>query len=80
LLNFCSLNSNDIKFTTENNYLKFNKYLPISHIKILDEKKLSKKIFFNKDIFLIFSWNFKKKIIEKYKKKFGNNFRYFLPY
>jgi len=79
LINYYGINNNDIKFTTENNNLKIGRYLPVSHIKILDEK-LIKKISFNKDIFLIFSWNFKKNIIKKYKKKFGNNFRYFLPY
>ena len=80
LIHYFGINNNDIKFTTENNHLKINKYLPGSHIKILDEKKLSKKISFTKDIFLIFSWNFKNNIIKKYKKKFGNSFRYFLPY
>jgi len=79
LINYYGINNNDIKFTTENNNLKIGRYLPVSHIKILDEK-LIKKISFNKDIFLIFSWNFKKNIIKKYKKKFGNTFRYFLPY
>ena len=79
LINYFGINNNDIKFTTENNHLKIGRYLPASHIKILDEK-LIKKISFNKDIFLIFSWNFKKNIIKKYKKKFGNSFRYFLPY
>jgi 2-polyprenyl-3-methyl-5-hydroxy-6-metoxy-1,4-benzoquinol methylase len=79
LINYFGINNKDIKFTTENNHLKIGKYLPYSHIKIIDEK-LIKKISFNKDIFLIFSWNFKKNIIKKYKKKFGNSFRYFLPY
>jgi SAM-dependent methyltransferase len=79
LINYFGINNNDIKFTTENNHLKIGKYLPYSRIKIIDEK-LIKKISFNKDIFLIFSWNFKKNIIKKYKKKFGNSFRYFLPY
>jgi SAM-dependent methyltransferase len=79
LINYYGINNNDIKFTTENNNLKIGRYLPGSHIKILDEK-LIKKISFKKDIFLIFSWNFKKNIIKKYKKKFGNTFRYFLPY
>ena len=79
LINYFGINDNDIKFTTENNNLKIGRYLPASHIKILDEK-LIKKISFKKDIFLIFSWNFKKNIIKKYKKKFGNTFRYFLPY
>jgi hypothetical protein len=79
LINYFGINNKDIKFTTENNHLKIGKYLPYSHIKIIDEKFI-KKISFNKDIFLIFSWNFKKNIIKKYKKKFGNSFRYFLPY
>jgi 2-polyprenyl-3-methyl-5-hydroxy-6-metoxy-1,4-benzoquinol methylase len=80
LINFCGLNNNDIKFTTESNYLKFNKYLPVSHIKILDEKKILKKNFLGKHIFLIFTWNFKNKIIKKYKKEIGKNFKYFLPH
>jgi SAM-dependent methyltransferase len=79
LINYFGITNNDIKFTTENNYLKIGKYLPVSHIKIIDEEFI-KKISFNKDIFLIFSWNYKKNIIKKYKKKFGNSFRYFLPY
>jgi 2-polyprenyl-3-methyl-5-hydroxy-6-metoxy-1,4-benzoquinol methylase len=79
LINYFGITNNDIKFTTETNYLKIGKYLPVSHIKIIDEEFI-KKISFNKDIFLIFSWNFKKNIIKKYKKKFGNSFRYFLPY
>ena len=79
LINYFGINNIDIKFTVENNNLKIGRYLPVSHIKILDEK-LIKKISFKKDIFLIFSWNFKKNIIKKYKKKFGNTFRYFLPY
>ena len=79
LINYYGINNNDIKFTAENNPLKIGRYLPDTKIKIVDEK-LIKKISFNKDIFLIFSWNFKKNIIKKYKKKFGNSFRYFLPY
>lgn len=79
LINYYGINNNDIKFTVETNPLKIGRYLPNSNIKIVDEK-LIKKISFNKDIFLIFSWNFKKNIIKNYKKKFGNSFRYFLPY
>jgi 2-polyprenyl-3-methyl-5-hydroxy-6-metoxy-1,4-benzoquinol methylase len=80
LLNYFNVNNEDIKCTFENNQLKINKYLPGSHIKILDEKKLRKNISFNKNIFLILTWNYKDSIIKKYKKKLGNNFRYFLPY
>lgn len=80
LISYFGISKKDIKFTLENNPLKFNRYLPISHIKILSEKKFRKNIDYNKDVFLIFSWNFKKNIISKYKKKFKKNFRYFLPY
>ena len=80
LLNFFKVNNKDVKCTFENNQLKINKYLPGSHIKILDEKKLRNNISFNKNIFLILTWNYKDSIIKKYKKKLGNNFRYFLPY
>jgi SAM-dependent methyltransferase len=80
LLNYFGINNKDIKYTFENNNLKINKYLPCTHIKILDEKKLKQNISLKKNIFLIFSWNYKNTIIKKYKKKLGNNFKYFFPY
>jgi hypothetical protein len=80
-LNYCNISNKDLpNGTLENNYLKFNKFIPGTNIKIIDEKKISKKIYNKKDIFLILSWNFKNSIIKKYKKKFGNNFKYFLPH
>jgi hypothetical protein len=76
LLNSLNLKKDILKFTSENNSKKINKYTPGTHIKIIsDEKFLSNKI----DYALLLSWNYKKFFLSKsqYIKKGG---KFIIPF
>ena len=62
--NFIKTNSNFIECIFDQSKLKIGKYLPGTHIPILDPKKIKK---FDFDILLIMPWNIKNEIIKKYK-------------
>lgn len=80
ILNFANLNDSHIKQVLETNNLKINKFIPGTGIKIINENKISNRIFNEKKvIFLIFIWNFKKNIVQKLKKRFPK-VSYFFPY
>lgn len=66
-------------YVYEINKFKIGKYIPGTKLKILDEKKLDRRLI-KDSIFLISSWNYKKQIIEKLKKQYGKNIKYFFPY
>ena len=63
-LNFIKTNSNFIECIFDQSKLKIGKYLPGTHIPILDPKKIKE---FDFDILLIMPWNIKNEIIKKYK-------------
>jgi len=76
LLNSLNLKKDILKFTSENNSKKINKYTPGTHIKIIsDENFLSNKI----DYALLLSWNYKKFFLSKskYIKKGG---KFIIPF
>ena len=66
LLNFCKIDSSKIDYLTEINELKFDKYSPGMHIKILPESKLFED---NPEYALLLSWNLKDYIIPKLREK-----------
>jgi len=64
LLQYCNLNSKEIKYIGEVNKFKFNRYTPGSKIKIISEQKLKKM---KPDYLLVLPWHFKDNIIKKEK-------------
>ena len=64
ILQFCNLNSSDIKFIVDVNKDKNNKYTPGSLIRILSEKEIKK---YNPDYMLVLPWHFKNFILQKEK-------------
>tara|TARA_Y100000590_G_scaffold449210_1_gene586992 strand:+ start:1242 stop:2477 length:1236 start_codon:yes stop_codon:yes gene_type:complete len=76
LLNSLNLEKKVIKFTSENNTRKINKYTPGTHIKIISDKDFLKK---NIDYAILLSWNYKKFFLSKssFKKKGG---KFIIPF
>ena len=73
LLNFLGLNRRHIRYVYDANKLKQNKYLPGSHIKILNPSKLR----INKpDYIIILPWNVKREVLKQlnFVKKWGCKF------
>jgi SAM-dependent methyltransferase len=70
LLNYFKLYTFNIKYIFDDNKLKQNMYLPGSHIKILDPRKLNNIKF---SLIIIFAWNYSKEIIKKIKKQFNTH-------
>ena len=64
ILQFCNLNSSDIKFIVDVNKDKNNKYTPGSLIRILSEKEIKR---YNPDYMLVLPWHFKNFILQKEK-------------
>jgi len=62
LLNFCKINSKNIKFTVDKNPYKQGMYLPGTHIPI---KKPEKILQIKPDYIVILPWNLKKEIIKE---------------
>ncbi len=65
ILKILKINKRKLKLTIEDNYLKINKYLPVTGISILPKDYLLKN---KPDLILILAWNFKKEIITSLKK------------
>ena len=65
LLNFAGIKSDLIKFVFDNARSKQNKYLPGSHIKILNPSEIKRS---NPDYLLILPWNISNEIIESLSK------------
>lgn len=78
IVNFFGINSKQIDNSYDINQFKIGNNIPGTDIKILHENKIKK--ISEKHIFLILSWNYKNTIVKKFKKKFGNKFKYFFPY
>ena len=64
ILQYCNLNSNEIKYIGEVNKFKFNRYTPGSKIKIISEQKLKR---LKPDYLLVLPWHFKDNVIKKEK-------------
>ena len=64
ILQYCKLNSDDIKFIVDVNKDKKNKYTPGSLIKIMSEQEIKR---YKPDYMLVLPWHFKNFIIQKKK-------------
>lgn len=78
LLNFLGLNNKNIRFVYDANKLKQNKYLPGSHIKILNPSEIKKN---KPDYILILPWNVKYEVMKQlnFVKKWGCKFVTLIP-
>lgn len=72
-LNFAKINKNFVEKIFDQSKLKIGKYLPGSHIPIINPKKIKKYKF---DLLLIMPWNIKKEIIKEYRKKIPTNAKF----
>ena len=77
-LNYLNLNKNNIKYVYDASKFKINKYLPLSHIPILDPNKIKK---YKPDYLLILPWNIEKEIRTqlKFTKQWNCKFVTFIP-
>lgn len=73
LLNFCGIKSDIIDFVIDANPAKKNKFMPASHIPILDESEIVRV---KPDFILILPWNIKEEIINQltYVREWGGKF------
>ena len=78
--NFFDFNQYRFGSAYDINKLKIGNNIPGTKIKILSEDKLKKEKINKKNVFLILSWNYKKTILKKLRKKFGKDLNYFFPY
>jgi 2-polyprenyl-3-methyl-5-hydroxy-6-metoxy-1,4-benzoquinol methylase len=79
LLNFCGVKSDLVQFVVDANPNKQNKFLPASHIPVMDEKHLKDN---PPDFVLILPWNLKEEIIRQlsYIKDRGGKFVIPIPH
>lgn len=73
LLNYCGVKSDMIKFVVDASPYKQGKFLPGSHIPVVNENEIRKS---KPDFVIILPWNIKQEIIEqlKYIKEWGGRF------
>jgi hypothetical protein len=73
LLNYCGVKSDVIKFVVDASPYKQGKFLPGSHIPVVNENEIRKS---KPDFVIILPWNIKQEIIEqlKYIKEWGGRF------
>lgn len=73
LLNYCSIKNDLIEYVVDRNPHKQNKWLPASHIPVVDEEYLKTH---RPDFVIIFPWNLKHEIVEQlsYIKEWGAKF------
>ena len=76
LLQYLGIDNNSIKYISERNPKKFNKFTPGSKIKIISEKDSRKK---RPDYYLVLPWHFKKEIIAREKKIRANGCKFIFP-
>jgi len=76
ILQYCNLNSNEIKYIGEVNKFKFNRYTPGSKIKIISEQKLKKM---KPDYLLVLPWHFKDNVIKKEKSYLNSGGKLLFP-
>ncbi len=79
LLNFCGIKNDLIDFVVDANPSKQNKYLPASHIPVVDEKSILEQ---KPDYVIIFPWNIKDEIIQQlsYIRGWGGKFVIAIPH
>jgi hypothetical protein len=73
LLNYCGIKSDLIDFVTDANPHKQNKWLPASHIPVVNEKYLRDQ---KPDFVIILPWNLKQEVMQQlaYIKEWGGKF------
>ncbi|HEY4876431.1 MAG TPA: class I SAM-dependent methyltransferase [Puia sp.] len=73
LLNYCGIKNDLVEFVVDRNPHKQNKWLPASHIPVVDEEYLKKQ---KPDFVIIFPWNLKEEIMQQlsYIKTWGATF------
>jgi 2-polyprenyl-3-methyl-5-hydroxy-6-metoxy-1,4-benzoquinol methylase len=78
LLNYCGIKTDLIDFVVDRNPNKQNKFLPGSHIPVVDEQKLVTE---KPDYVVIFPWNIKDEVVEqlKYVREWGGKFVIAIP-
>ncbi len=76
LLSGAKLSRNMITNTFEDNFLKFNKYIPGTDIKIINSENIKVG---HKQIFILLAWNFSEEIEKKIKKKNIRNVKLIVP-
>lgn len=78
LLNYCGVKGDLIDFVVDANIHKQNKFLPGSHIPVVNEEYLKKQ---KPDYIIIFPWNIKEEIKEQlsYVKEWGGKFVIAIP-
>ena len=78
MLNYLGIRNNKIRFIYDANKLKQNKYLPGTHIKILNPAMIKKN---RPDYIIILPWNVKTEIIKqlKFAKKWNCKFITLIP-
>ena len=76
LLQYLGIDNNSIKYISERNPKKFNKFTPGTKIKIISEKNSRKK---RPDYYLVLPWHFKKEIISREKKIRAKGCKFIFP-
>lgn len=76
LLQYFKINESIIDFVAERNEEKFNKYTPVSNIKIISEKQ-SRRL--KPDYYFVLPWHFKKGILKREKKLLKKNIKFIFP-
>jgi hypothetical protein len=78
LLNYCEIKHGEIDFVVDANPHKQNKWLPYSHIPVVEEAYLQE---YQPDYIVIFPWNLKAEIVEQlnYAKAWGAKFVTAIP-
>ena len=78
LLNYCGIKNDLIQFVVDANPHKQNKFLPASHIPVINETYLEE---YQPDFVIILPWNLKEEIIGQlgYIKNWGGKFVVFIP-
>lgn len=77
-LNYCGIKKDIINFVVDKSPYKQEKYLPASHIPVVNEDVLKQE---KPDLIIIFPWNIKKEIVEQlaYVKEWGAKFVVAIP-
>jgi hypothetical protein len=79
LLNYCGIKSDLINFVVDLNPHKQNKFLPASHVPVVDEEYLKKQ---KPDFVIIFPWNIRQEVTEQlfYIREWGGQFVTTIPH
>tara|TARA_B100001750_G_scaffold216739_1_gene201596 strand:+ start:327 stop:1580 length:1254 start_codon:yes stop_codon:yes gene_type:complete len=77
LMSYFGIGRNLIDFIIDDNYLKQNKFTPVSHIPIFDKTKIYK---LKPDYILILAWNYADHIIKNNKKFLKQKGKFIIPF